>query len=73
MNIAVTHAIRKLTARVETPYTVVIQFRNRQRSYIKCETMAKARETIVHYRTNRKVTYIYYNIPELDHIEAYDA
>jgi hypothetical protein len=73
MDIAITSYTGKLSPRVETPYTVVIQFRNRQRQYIKCETMKQTRETIVHYRKTPKVTYIHYNIPELEHIEAYDV
>jgi hypothetical protein len=73
MNVAVTFNTGKLNPRVETPYTVVIQFRNRNRSYIKCETMANVRQTIVSYRRDRKVTYFHYNISELEHIEAYDV
>jgi hypothetical protein len=73
MNIAVTSITSILTPRIETPYTVVIQFRKKQRHYIKCETMAKVRETTVSYCQKREVTYIHYNMPEEDHIEAYDV
>jgi hypothetical protein len=72
MNIAVTPAIT-LIPHIETPFTVVIQYGKKPRQYIKCETMKAARDTIVTYRKKRGVTYIHYNIPEMDHIEAYDV
>jgi hypothetical protein len=56
------------------PYTVVIQFRfQKARAYISCETMASVRETIRRHKLKRDVAYIYYNIPELEHVEAYDV
>jgi hypothetical protein len=58
---------------INRPYTVVVQFRNRARSYISCDTMAGVRETIRRHKLLRDVTYIYYNIPELQHVEAYDV
>jgi hypothetical protein len=36
-------------------------------------SMAAARETIKRHRLIKDVTYIFYNVPELQHIEAYDA
>jgi hypothetical protein len=61
------HAITK------RPYVVVIQFRRKARAYINCANMTDVRETIKRHKKIRDVTYIYYNIPELQHIEAYDA
>lgn len=55
------------------PYVVVIQFRRKARAYISCKTMADVRETIRRHKLMKEVTYIYYNIPELQHIEAYDV
>ena len=55
-------------------YTVVIQFKGKRiRQYIKCETYAKARSVINIHRVNPSVSYIYYNIPGEDKIDAYDA
>jgi hypothetical protein len=73
MNIAVVPKTSKLIPRVETRYTVVVQYGKKPRQYIKCETMAATRETIVAYRKKKGVTYIQYNIPDEDHIEAYDV
>jgi hypothetical protein len=61
------HAITK------RPYVVVVQFRRKDRAYINCKTMTDVRETIRRHKLMKDVTYIYYNIPELVHIEAYDA
>jgi hypothetical protein len=55
------------------PYVVVIQYRNRTRAYISCDSMDAVRKTIKHHKRANDVTYIYYNISELQHIEAYDA
>jgi hypothetical protein len=68
-----TGQVISLVVKAATPYTVCVQFYNRQRSYIKCETMAKARRVITLNRNDSLVSYIYYNIPDLEHIEAYDA
>lgn len=75
MNIAVNPIpYNGLVPRIGTPYTVVTQFRNKRvRSCIKCETMAQVRDAIKRQRANPNVTYIFYNIPEMDHIEAYDV
>jgi hypothetical protein len=55
-------------------YTVVIQYANtRARAYISCLTLASARDTIKRHRLIEGVKFIYYNIPELDYIVAYDA
>jgi hypothetical protein len=62
-----------LHAITNRPYVVVVQFRGKARSYINCKTMADVRETIRRHKLMKDVTYIYYNIPELVHIEAYDA
>jgi hypothetical protein len=35
--------------------------------------MAAARETIKRHRLIKDVTYIFYNVPELQDVEAYDA
>jgi hypothetical protein len=44
MNIAVVSKTSKLIPRVETPYTVVVQYGKKPRQYIKCETMAATRD-----------------------------
>jgi hypothetical protein len=67
LDTAILHAITK------RPYTVVVQFRRKARAYLSCETLSAVRETIRRHKLMRDVTYIYYNIPELQHIEAYDA
>jgi hypothetical protein len=55
-------------------YTVVIQYRSkRARVYVSCESMASVRDTIKRHKLNKDVTYIFYNIPELLKIDAYDA
>jgi hypothetical protein len=65
---AILHTITK------RPFVVVVQFRSsRDRAYITCQTMVDVRETIRRHKLMKDVTYIYYNIPELQHIEAYDA
>jgi hypothetical protein len=68
-----TGKVISLVVKAATPYTVCVQFHNRQRSYIKCETMVEARRIITLNRKDKLVSYIYYNIPDLEHIEAYDA
>jgi hypothetical protein len=55
------------------PYVVVIQYRRKARSYISCKSMDEVRETIRRHKLISDVTYIRYNIPEVVHIEAYDA
>jgi hypothetical protein len=55
------------------PYVVVVQSRHKARAYINCATMTDVRETIRRHKLMKDVRYIYYNIPELVHIEAYDA
>ena len=67
-DMAVLHAITKRL------YTVVIQYRRKlARVYIACESMANVRDTIKRHRRIKDVTYIFYNIPELPKIYAYDA
>jgi hypothetical protein len=56
-----------------TPYCVVIQYRGRERQYIRCEKLVNVRRVVLLYRNNPEVKYIYYNIPDLDFISAYDA
>jgi hypothetical protein len=57
-----------------TPYTVVIQYAStRARAYISCLPLASVRETIKRHRLINGAKFIYYNIPELDYIVAYDA
>jgi hypothetical protein len=57
-----------------TPYTVVIQYAStRAPAYISCLTLASVRDTINRHRLIKGVKFIYYNIPELDYIVAYDA
>lgn len=73
MNIAVVSNPSKLIADVKTPYTVVIQTTKKLRQYIRCETMKHVLATIHYHRQRRDVTFIHYNIPELDYIVAYDA
>jgi hypothetical protein len=65
----------KLAAYTSSRYAVVIQYKDRRkrREYIKCETFAKVRAAIKLYRQMSSVSYIYYNIPDEEHIEAYDA
>jgi hypothetical protein len=73
MNIPVidTAILHMMTKR---PFVVVAQFRSRKdRAYITCQSLASVRDTIRRHKTMLDVTYIYYNIPELQHIEAYDA
>jgi hypothetical protein len=65
--------ILRLVVKPATPYTVCMQYTNRERTYVKCETMAQVRETVVRNRKNPKVTYIYFSIPEMDKIDAYDV
>jgi Ran GTPase-activating protein (RanGAP) involved in mRNA processing and transport len=72
MNISLrdTAILHKITDR---PYVVVVQYHNRARAYLSCESMEVARKTIKQHRLIKAVKYIYYNIPELQHIEAYDV
>jgi hypothetical protein len=64
-------AIRhKITDR---PYVVVVQYHNRDRAYLSCENMEVARKTTRQHRLIKAVKAIYYSIPELQHIEAYDV
>lgn len=72
MNIPIQDALI-LHVVTKRPYVVVIQFRSIGRSYINCKTMSDVRETIRRHKLIKDVTYIYYNIPELVHIEAYDV
>jgi hypothetical protein len=69
MSIRDTAILHKLTRR---PYVVVIQYRNRARAYLSCDSIDTVRNTIKQHKLVKNVTYIYYNIPELQHIEAYD-
>jgi hypothetical protein len=55
------------------PYCVVVQYRNRSRAYLTCDSMEAVRMTVKQHKSIKTVTYIYYNVPELQHIEAYDA
>jgi hypothetical protein len=58
----------------EPLYTVVIQYHSkRARAYITCESMASVRDTIKRHERIKDVTYIFYSIPELQKIDAYDA
>jgi hypothetical protein len=63
--------------RPNTPYTVVIQYHNRERVHIKCETLRQVRKEVLKHRSNRLVKYIHYNIQfdvnEVEKIDAYDA
>jgi hypothetical protein len=72
MNITIqdTLILRVIT---ERPHVVVVQFRRKARSYVSCKTITKVRETIHRHKLMKDITYIYYNIPELVHIESYDA
>ena len=72
MNISIQDALI-LHVITKRPYVVVVQFRDKARVYINCKTMADVRETIRRHKLTKDVTYIYYNIPELVHIEAYDV
>jgi hypothetical protein len=56
------------------PYVVIVQYHStRARVYITCESMASVRDTIKRHRRIKDVRYIFYNIPELQKIDAYDA
>jgi hypothetical protein len=59
--------------RAATPYCVVIQYRGRERGYVRCETLERVRFVVKEYRGHPEVKYIYYNVPDLDFIGAYDA
>jgi hypothetical protein len=69
MTLRDTAILHKITYR---PYVVVVQYRNRTRAYLSCDRMEAVRKTIKQHRSIKTVTYIHYNIPELQHIEAYD-
>jgi hypothetical protein len=60
-----------------TPYTVVVEYRNRQRVHIKCETLKQVRKEVVRNRSNVQVSYIYYNVQfdilDVLKIDSYDA
>jgi hypothetical protein len=72
MNISMrdTAVVDRLT---KSPYVVVVQYRDRARTYLSCDSMDAIRNTIKQHKLIKAVTYIYYNMPTLMHIEAYDA
>jgi hypothetical protein len=72
MNISMRDAaiIDRLT---RSPYVVVVQYRTRARAYLSCDSMDAVRNTIKQHKLVKTVTHIYYNLPSLMHIEAYDA
>ena len=55
------------------PYCVVIQYRGRERSYIRCHKLYQVRKEVVAHRKHPAVKFIYYTAPDIEFIEAYDA
>ena len=63
----------KFKVSVLPPYCVVIQYRGRDRSYIRCHKLDQVRNEVMNHRKHPTVNYIYYSAPVMKFIEAYDA